>query len=83
MGRVASADDQCPDPGASRAQVHGDGVSFVAFLLMAGVTAVYDACVLYPAPLRDLLVQRAISGWVEKRVFFVLCFSGNRYYGVP
>jgi hypothetical protein len=25
-------------------------------------TALYDACVLYPAPLRDLLMQLALSG---------------------
>ena len=29
---------------------------------MATFTAVYDACVLYPAPLRDLLVRLAITG---------------------
>jgi predicted nucleic acid-binding protein len=28
---------------------------------MAGYTALYDACVLYPAPLRDLLLQLAIT----------------------
>ena len=28
---------------------------------MAGYTALYDACVLYPAPLRDLLLQLAMS----------------------
>lgn len=28
---------------------------------MAGFTALYDACVLYPAPLRDLLLQLALS----------------------
>lgn len=29
---------------------------------MAGLVAVYDACVLYPAPLRDLLLQLATTG---------------------
>lgn len=28
---------------------------------MAGYTALYDSCVLYPAPLRDLLLQLALS----------------------
>lgn len=28
---------------------------------MAGYTALYDACVLYPAPLRDLLLQLSLS----------------------
>jgi len=28
---------------------------------MAGITALYDACVLYPAPLRDLLLQLGLS----------------------
>lgn len=28
---------------------------------MAGYTALYDACVLYPAPLRDLLLQLAMT----------------------
>jgi len=28
---------------------------------MAGYTALYDACVLYPAPLRDLLMQLALT----------------------
>lgn len=28
---------------------------------MAGFTALYDACVLYPAPLRDLLLQLAMT----------------------
>ncbi len=37
---------------------------------MAGFTVVYDACVLYPAPLRDFLMQLATSGlfracWTE------------------
>ena len=34
-------------------------------------TVVYDACVLYPAPLRDLLMRLAVTGafrarWTEK-----------------
>lgn len=29
---------------------------------MANFVAVYDACVLYPAPLRDLLVRLALTG---------------------
>ena len=38
---------------------------------MAGFVAVYDACVLYPAPLRDLLMHLALSGlyrarWTER-----------------
>jgi hypothetical protein len=28
---------------------------------MASFTALYDACVLYPAPLRDLLMQLALT----------------------
>lgn len=34
---------------------------------MAGFTALYDACVLYPAPLRDLLMHLAISGLFRAR----------------
>lgn len=34
---------------------------------MAGFTAVYDACVLYPAPLRDLLMHLAIRGLFRAR----------------
>ena len=30
-------------------------------------TVIYDACVLYPAPLRDLLVRLAMSGIVRAR----------------
>ena len=38
---------------------------------MPGFVAVYDACVLYPAPLRDLLMHLALSGlyrarWTER-----------------
>lgn len=29
---------------------------------MAGLTVLYDACVLYPAPLRDLLIRSARTG---------------------
>lgn len=32
---------------------------------MTPLTAVYDACVLYPAPLRDLLVRLALAGLVR------------------
>ena len=31
------------------------------------ITVVYDACVLYPAPLRDLLVRLAVAGLVRGR----------------
>ena len=34
---------------------------------MARLTALYDACVLYPAPLRDLLMHLAISGLFRAR----------------
>lgn len=34
---------------------------------MTGLTVVYDACVLYPAPLRDLLMQIALSSLVRAR----------------
>lgn len=34
---------------------------------MARFTAVYDACVLYPAPLRDLLVRLANTGLFRAR----------------
>lgn len=34
---------------------------------MATLTAVYDACVLYPAPLRDLLMHLALLDVVEAR----------------
>lgn len=34
---------------------------------MARYTALYDACVLYPAPLRDLLVQLALSDLFRAR----------------
>lgn len=34
---------------------------------MATFTAVYDACVLYPAPLRDLLMQLAMTGLFRAR----------------
>lgn len=34
---------------------------------MASFTVVYDACVLYPAPLRDLLMRIAIAGVVRAR----------------
>jgi hypothetical protein len=38
---------------------------------VSGFVAVYDACVLYPAPLRDLLMHLAVSGlyrarWTER-----------------
>ena len=38
---------------------------------MPGFVAVYDACVLYPAPLRDLLMRLALTGlyrarWTER-----------------
>ena len=38
--------------------------------MAANIAVVYDACVLYPAPLRDLLVQLATTGifrakWTE------------------
>lgn len=32
-----------------------------------GLVAVYDACVLYPAPVRDLLMEMAISGLVQAK----------------
>ncbi|MDB9517240.1 hypothetical protein PN466_09795 [Roseofilum reptotaenium CS-1145] len=34
---------------------------------MANFTALYDACVLYPAPLRDLLVSLAGTGLFRAR----------------
>jgi len=34
---------------------------------MARVTAIYDACVLYPAPLRDFLLQLACAGLFRAR----------------
>jgi hypothetical protein len=34
---------------------------------MAGFTALYDACVLYPAPLRDLLMHLAMTGLFRAR----------------
>lgn len=34
---------------------------------MAGFVALYDACVLYPAPLRDLLMQLAVSDLFRAR----------------
>lgn len=34
---------------------------------MSGYTALYDACVLYPAPLRDLLLQLAGTGLFRAR----------------
>lgn len=34
---------------------------------MAAFTVVYDACVLYPAPLRDLLMHLALSGLFRAR----------------
>lgn len=34
---------------------------------MAAYTAVYDACVLYPAPLRDLLMHLALTGLFRAR----------------
>lgn len=34
---------------------------------MAGFVALYDACVLYPAPLRDLLMHLALSGLYRAR----------------
>lgn len=38
---------------------------------MSGFTALFDACVLYPAPLRDLLMRLAQTGlfrarWIEQ-----------------
>lgn len=32
-----------------------------------GLVAVYDACVLYPAPVRDLLMEMAISGLLQAK----------------
>ncbi|MCY2928674.1 MAG: PIN domain-containing protein [Planctomycetota bacterium] len=34
---------------------------------MAAVTALYDACVLYPAPLRDFLLRLALTGLFRAR----------------
>ena len=34
---------------------------------MAGFCVLYDACVLYPAPLRDLLMQLALSGLYQAK----------------
>ena len=34
---------------------------------MANIIAIYDACVLYPAPLRDLLIQLGITGLFRPR----------------
>ena len=34
---------------------------------MGPIVAVYDACVLYPAPLRDLLMHLAVAGLVRAR----------------
>lgn len=34
---------------------------------MAVLTALYDACVLYPAPLRDLLMELATTGLFHAR----------------
>ena len=34
---------------------------------MSNFVAVYDACVLYPAPLRDLLMHLALSGLYRAR----------------
>jgi predicted nucleic acid-binding protein len=34
---------------------------------MANYTAIYDACVLYPAPLRDLLIQLGLTGLFRPR----------------
>ena len=34
---------------------------------MSRYTALYDACVLYPAPLRDLLLQLAVSDLFRAR----------------
>jgi len=34
---------------------------------MSSFVAVYDACVLYPAPLRDLLMQLALSDLYRAR----------------
>jgi len=34
---------------------------------VAGFTALYDACVLYPAPLRDLLMHLALAGLFHAR----------------
>src|SRR3954464_7940809 len=34
---------------------------------VAAFTALYDACVLYPAPLRDLLMQLALTGLFQAR----------------
>ena len=34
---------------------------------MAGFTALYDACVLYPAPLRDMLMHLAMTGLLRAR----------------
>jgi len=36
-------------------------------LTLLVLTVVYDACVLYPAPLRDLLVRLALAGLVRAR----------------
>lgn len=34
---------------------------------MASFTVIYDACVFYPAPLRDLLIRLARTRWVRAR----------------
>lgn len=34
---------------------------------MSALTVVYDACVLYPAPIRDLLIRLALTGMFHAR----------------
>jgi hypothetical protein len=53
---------------------------------VAGFVAVYDACVLYPAPLRDLLMHLALSGlyharWTERIHREWGCFDPGRRAG--
>lgn len=32
--------------------------------MSSNFTVIYDACVLYPAPLRDLLMRLALTDWI-------------------
>jgi hypothetical protein len=52
--------------------------------MSAGLTVVYDACVLYPAPLRDLLMRLAVTDLYRARwTDLILTFNLTDFPAAP